>query len=158
MLIRSHCSLVCLLRTACFARALCCAHSLARSLPRSWESEFLMSQNDIVLSHSAVFCLLSYFIPFSLLCSFSWFHIFYQESIIIKFVGEEMLLPHPYSVFPSPTSPHLARAPLPRVFQPTTTPPAQPQPNPRPSLSLFLLSPLSQFVRQIVFLVISPLD
>ena len=25
-----------------------------RSLPRSWESEFLMSQNDLVLSHSAV--------------------------------------------------------------------------------------------------------
>ena len=24
-----------------------------RSLPRSWESEFLMSQNDLVLSHSA---------------------------------------------------------------------------------------------------------
>ena len=29
------------------------AHSL-RSLPRSWESEFLMSQNDLVLSHSAL--------------------------------------------------------------------------------------------------------
>ena len=26
-----------------------------RSLPRSWESEFLMSQNDLVLSHSAAF-------------------------------------------------------------------------------------------------------
>ena len=26
--------------------------SLARSLPRSWDSEFLMSQNDLVLSHS----------------------------------------------------------------------------------------------------------
>ena len=25
-----------------------------RSLPRSWESEFLMSQNDLILSHSAV--------------------------------------------------------------------------------------------------------
>ena len=25
-----------------------------RSLPRSWESEFLMSQNDLVLSHSAL--------------------------------------------------------------------------------------------------------
>ena len=43
--------------------SLCCAHSFAhsltsltpslRSLPRSWESEFLMSQNDLVLSHSA---------------------------------------------------------------------------------------------------------
>ena len=33
------------------------ARSLARSLcslPRSWESEFLMSQNDLVLSHSAM--------------------------------------------------------------------------------------------------------
>ena len=32
-------------------------HSLTRSLrslPRSWESEFLMSQNDLVLSHSAL--------------------------------------------------------------------------------------------------------
>ena len=29
------------------------AHSL-RSLPRSWESEFLMSQNDLVLSHSGI--------------------------------------------------------------------------------------------------------
>ena len=27
--------------------------SLARSLPRSWESELLMSQNELVLSHSA---------------------------------------------------------------------------------------------------------
>ena len=25
-----------------------------RSLPRSWESEFLMSRNDLVLSHSAL--------------------------------------------------------------------------------------------------------
>ena len=33
-----------------------CAHSLARSLrslPRSWESGLLMSQNDQILSHSA---------------------------------------------------------------------------------------------------------
>ena len=28
--------------------------SFARSLPRSWESECLMSQNDLVLSHSAL--------------------------------------------------------------------------------------------------------
>ena len=27
---------------------------LLRSLPRSWESEFLMSQNDLVLSHSGL--------------------------------------------------------------------------------------------------------
>ena len=27
--------------------------SLVRSLPRSWDSELLMSQNDLVLSHSA---------------------------------------------------------------------------------------------------------
>ena len=32
--------------TRLLARSLC-------SLPRSWESEFLMSQNDLVLSHSA---------------------------------------------------------------------------------------------------------
>ena len=30
----------------------CSLHSL-RSFPHSWESEFLMSQNDLVLSHSA---------------------------------------------------------------------------------------------------------
>ena len=30
------------------------SHRLLRSLPRSWESELLMSQNDLVLSHSAV--------------------------------------------------------------------------------------------------------
>ena len=38
-----------------FARSI--VRSLARSLrslPHSWESEFLMSQNDLVLSHSAV--------------------------------------------------------------------------------------------------------
>ena len=29
-----------------------------RSLPRSWESEFLMSQNDLVLSHSALLAIL----------------------------------------------------------------------------------------------------
>ena len=33
--------------TPSLARSLC-------SLPRLWESEFLMSQNDLVLSHSAV--------------------------------------------------------------------------------------------------------
>ena len=42
-----------------FARSLApLTRSLARSLrslPRSWESEFLMSQNDLVLSHSAWF-------------------------------------------------------------------------------------------------------
>ena len=46
-----------LLRTARFAGALRCAHLFARlyafSLPRLWESELLMSQNDLVLSHSA---------------------------------------------------------------------------------------------------------
>ena len=46
----------CLLRTACFTRALCCAHSfvhsLTRSLPSSWESELLISQNDLFLPHS----------------------------------------------------------------------------------------------------------
>ena len=55
-LVRSHRSLICLLRTACFARALRCAHSFARSLtlltPSLWESEFFMSHNDLVLSHS----------------------------------------------------------------------------------------------------------
>ena len=44
--VRSHRSLVRLLRTARFARALRCAHS--------WESEFLMSQIDLNLSHSAI--------------------------------------------------------------------------------------------------------
>ena len=35
--------------TRSLARSLC-------SLPRSWESEFLMSQNDLILSHSALAC------------------------------------------------------------------------------------------------------
>ena len=43
LLARSHRSLICLLRTARFARALRCAHSfpgsLTHSLPSSWESE-----------------------------------------------------------------------------------------------------------------------
>ena len=50
-------SLVCLLLTARCARALHCALSFARSLthslPSSWESAFLMSHNQGVLSHSA---------------------------------------------------------------------------------------------------------
>ena len=60
-LVCSHRSLVCLLRTARFARALRCTHSFVRShrslrsFTRSWESEFLMSQNDLVLSHSGWF-------------------------------------------------------------------------------------------------------
>ena len=45
-LARSHRSLIRLLRTACFARALCCAHSFARSLTRSlrssWERGFCL--------------------------------------------------------------------------------------------------------------------
>ena len=36
--------------SAALTRSLACS---LRSLPRSWESEFLMSQNDLVLSHSA---------------------------------------------------------------------------------------------------------
>ena len=43
--IRLHRSLIRLLRPACFARALCCAHllahSLAHSMPSSWECEWL---------------------------------------------------------------------------------------------------------------------
>ena len=39
-LVRSHRSLIRLLRTARFARALCCAHSLARSLTRSLRSSW----------------------------------------------------------------------------------------------------------------------
>ena len=56
-LARSLTPLVHLLRTTSFARALGYAHSFARSLcslPCSWESEFLMSQNDLVLSDSAL--------------------------------------------------------------------------------------------------------
>ena len=60
LFVRSHRSLVRLLRTARFARALRCAHSLTRSLAHFAHSlargkvNFWMSQNDLVLSHSAV--------------------------------------------------------------------------------------------------------
>ena len=58
-LVRSHRSPVRLLRTARFARALRCAHSFARSLthslPSSWESVILMSHNQAVLNHSAMY-------------------------------------------------------------------------------------------------------
>ena len=57
----SHHSLARLLCPACFVCALCWTHSFARSLtslttslPHSWGSELLMSQNDLVLSHSAL--------------------------------------------------------------------------------------------------------
>ena len=44
-----------LLASLTLSAALTCslAHSL-RSLPRSWESELLMTQNDLILSHSAM--------------------------------------------------------------------------------------------------------
>ena len=50
MLIRSHRSLIHLLRTACFARSFICSftHSRARGTVND-----CMSQNDLVLSHSA---------------------------------------------------------------------------------------------------------
>ena len=52
-LLASHCSL----RTASYASTLRCVHSLVRSLAHSllssWESEWFMSQNDLILSHSA---------------------------------------------------------------------------------------------------------
>ena len=48
------------LRSTAITRSL--ARSL-RSLPRTWESELLMSQNDLVLSHSAPFPHLRHHLP-----------------------------------------------------------------------------------------------
>ena len=57
-LVSSLCSLFCLLHTAHFTYAICYTHLFARSLTHSllrlWESELLMSRNDLVLSHSAM--------------------------------------------------------------------------------------------------------
>jgi len=57
-LVRSHRSLVRLLRTARFARALRCAHSFARSLahslPSSWDSGIFLSYFQSVLDHCAL--------------------------------------------------------------------------------------------------------
>ena len=55
LLVRLHCSLICLFRTTCFARVLCCAHSLARplcSLPHLWNSEWWDGYFVCVFRHS----------------------------------------------------------------------------------------------------------
>ena len=49
-LVRSHYSLICLLRTACFVRAFRCAHLLAHSEARRKVND-AMSQNYLVSSH-----------------------------------------------------------------------------------------------------------
>ena len=82
-------------------------HLLARSLrslPRSWESEFFMSQNDPVLFHSAsllrmhnykisksynFFCNLTFmnrfFFPILLTKSFIWYSISEENSVLLFF-------------------------------------------------------------------------
>ena len=59
--VRSHRSLVCLLRTARFACALCCAHSFARSLLSSWDSEISLFDFEGVPNH----CIPHSSLPFS---------------------------------------------------------------------------------------------
>ena len=58
LLVRSHCSLICLLCTACFARALHCTHLFACSLtlltPKLVGKCVILSQNYLILNYSAI--------------------------------------------------------------------------------------------------------
>ena len=79
-----------------------------RSLPRSWESEFLMSQNDLVLSHSGLtlhylfFPLLfpsSVFVPSINLLFFPTHSLFQAPLLCLQY----KVLKLSYSVNPPPT-------------------------------------------------------
>ena len=55
-IVLSHCSLICLLRTACFFCALRCAHSFARSLARSLTHSQLVGKWMIRCLSTRLFC------------------------------------------------------------------------------------------------------